>query len=454
MNISKDHIIQYLNGELPHHEQHEIEKMMLDDAFLSDAIDGLREIDDPEKLIESVKELEGFIEDNYGKVRKIIPLYRNPLAIAAVITFIFISISVVFFVPDYREKALSFLIPKEKNESLVPELQDTSSYSRSEVAEVQKESVDSALIPMESMEDATPDIAQELTPESDDISQIAEPAETTQLLAAEDVITDDEIEEGETAARSILSTDTIPDLLFEEDLVDNTEQLAETKDFEPQAATELGAPAAKKSVAMETSGQAMIGGNAISGVITSATTSRPLSGVNILLPGTSRGTIADGTGSYFMNVDLDESQIELLTIGYQSVIIDVSEPGIHNARMQVDESRTSEFMIIGNEGDKRLNEPDQFAWPASGRSAYNRYMVDNINYPTSASENAVVGQVILEFSVLSNGNISNVQVINSLGFGCDEEAKRLILEGPAWNPAIKNGTVITEQIRIAIRFGP
>ena len=68
MNITKDHIIQYLNDELPHHEQYEIEKLMLDDPFLSDAIEGLKEIEDSEKLNEALKELEDFIESSYGKV--------------------------------------------------------------------------------------------------------------------------------------------------------------------------------------------------------------------------------------------------------------------------------------------------------------------------------------------------------------------------------------------------
>ncbi|NNF20465.1 MAG: energy transducer TonB, partial [Saprospiraceae bacterium] len=60
----------------------------------------------------------------------------------------------------------------------------------------------------------------------------------------------------------------------------------------------------------------------------------------------------------------------------------------------------------------------------------------------------------VEFNVGIDGTISNLEISSSLGYGCDEEAIRLIQEGPGWRPAIRNGSFVTERVRVAVRFNP
>lgn len=60
----------------------------------------------------------------------------------------------------------------------------------------------------------------------------------------------------------------------------------------------------------------------------------------------------------------------------------------------------------------------------------NSYLV----YPARAKRYKIEGSVAVEFVVEKSGCISRKQIIGSLGFGCDEEALRLIGMMPLWLP--------------------
>ncbi len=68
-------------------------------------------------------------------------------------------------------------------------------------------------------------------------------------------------------------------------------------------------------------------------------------------------------------------------------------------------------------------------------AGWNEYINDNLKYPEAAMNELKEGTVVLKFRVTSNGTITNIQVIQSVGLGCDEEAIRLLKEGPAWIPS-------------------
>ena len=73
-----------------------------------------------------------------------------------------------------------------------------------------------------------------------------------------------------------------------------------------------------------------------------------------------------------------------------------------------------------------------------GRKELVKYIKQNLIYPEEAKEKKVEGQVIVNFVVESNGTLSNIKVVSSLGSGCDEEAIRLINNMPAWTSGTKS----------------
>lgn len=69
------------------------------------------------------------------------------------------------------------------------------------------------------------------------------------------------------------------------------------------------------------------------------------------------------------------------------------------------------------------------------------YIASNLKFPDAAKEREIQGTVRLSFVVETNGSVSNIVILNSVGGGCDNEAVRLIQE-THWIPAEKNGKYV------------
>jgi periplasmic protein TonB len=77
-------------------------------------------------------------------------------------------------------------------------------------------------------------------------------------------------------------------------------------------------------------------------------------------------------------------------------------------------------------------------FPGGTREMY-KYLRENIKYPSAAQRANVSGKVFVKFVVERDGSIGNVDVMKGIGFGCDEEAIRVIKSMPKWNPGKQNG---------------
>jgi len=74
------------------------------------------------------------------------------------------------------------------------------------------------------------------------------------------------------------------------------------------------------------------------------------------------------------------------------------------------------------------------ASPVVGREAYQNYLRDSLRYPDAARAIGLRGEVALTFEIDQKGRPVRIQVLDSLGYGAEAEAKRLLREGPAWAP--------------------
>jgi protein TonB len=61
-----------------------------------------------------------------------------------------------------------------------------------------------------------------------------------------------------------------------------------------------------------------------------------------------------------------------------------------------------------------------------GNDAFKKFIKDNLKYPKLAFEKEIEGTVLLRYAIDYKGKVSDVKVIKSLGYGCDEEAIRII----------------------------
>jgi hypothetical protein len=74
----------------------------------------------------------------------------------------------------------------------------------------------------------------------------------------------------------------------------------------------------------------------------------------------------------------------------------------------------------------KAEEVPAYSEPAGGWDAFQEYCRSNARLTDLARNNNVSGTVRLQFSITTNGDPINFLTIKSLGYGCDEEAIRLV----------------------------
>ena len=88
-----------------------------------------------------------------------------------------------------------------------------------------------------------------------------------------------------------------------------------------------------------------------------------------------------------------------------------------------------------------------------GVSALEQYIKDNLQYPELARDYGIEGKVFVQFTVETDGSISNVSLLRDIGAGCGEEAVRLVKSMPRWIPAKdNNGKLIRTEYNLPIIF--
>lgn len=76
-----------------------------------------------------------------------------------------------------------------------------------------------------------------------------------------------------------------------------------------------------------------------------------------------------------------------------------------------------------------VEEPPVFP---DGIAAMNNWLKTNLHMPEDAARSFVSGVVRVSFVVNTDGSLGDIQILKGLGFGCDEEAMRLIKAMPRW----------------------
>ena len=88
-----------------------------------------------------------------------------------------------------------------------------------------------------------------------------------------------------------------------------------------------------------------------------------------------------------------------------------------------------------------------------GRQALENYLMATVRYPSEAKKAGVKGRVFTSFIVEPDGQITHVQLLRGLGYGCDEEAIRLVQNMPCWKPGGQSGRPLRVKYNLPILFG-
>jgi len=81
-----------------------------------------------------------------------------------------------------------------------------------------------------------------------------------------------------------------------------------------------------------------------------------------------------------------------------------------------------------------------------------RFIGDHISYPLAARETGIQGTVYVNFIIEKDGSVSQVKVLRGIGYGCDEEAMRVISLMPRWSPGMQRTIPVRVSFNMPILF--
>lgn len=87
-----------------------------------------------------------------------------------------------------------------------------------------------------------------------------------------------------------------------------------------------------------------------------------------------------------------------------------------------------------------------------GVQAMAAFLQKNLKYPAPAARAGVQGKVFVQFTVGSDGKIEDVTALKGIGFGCDEEAVRVVKLMQNWAPGRQAGNPVRVKFTLPIAF--
>lgn len=118
----------------------------------------------------------------------------------------------------------------------------------------------------------------------------------------------------------------------------------------------------------------------------------------------------------------------------------------------IKEVAIKEVVIEEEKADQIFDVVETQPNPPGGMAGWNKYLSDNLKYPTQARRMGVEGTVIVVFVINTDGSIQDVEVLRGIGGGCDEEAVKIVKAAPKWDPGKQRGKPVRTRMRLPIRF--
>jgi TonB family protein len=97
---------------------------------------------------------------------------------------------------------------------------------------------------------------------------------------------------------------------------------------------------------------------------------------------------------------------------------------------------------------EKVSKPPVYIY---GKDSLLRYVASELEYPQEAKSKNLEGTVVLSFVVEPNGFISNIEIKNPVGGGCNEEAIRVIGQ-TKWYPAQKDNVLVRSKMSYSLVF--
>jgi TonB family protein len=174
----------------------------------------------------------------------------------------------------------------------------------------------------------------------------------------------------------------------------------------------------------------------------------PLPFANITNTKDNVGTYTDVKGNFTLISRDSILDVQVRSVGFENNTVRLKNNAVSNNVVLQDDKTTSAKVLSFQKPDTDYSRGNNVQFgelePADGWNNYNTYLANNINVPEDLKRKpAETGKVELSFDVNQEGEPVNIKVERSLCQKCDEEAIRLIKQGPKWKKKNKKAKRIT-----------
>ncbi|OIN57700.1 M56 family metallopeptidase [Arsenicibacter rosenii] len=195
---------------------------------------------------------------------------------------------------------------------------------------------------------------------------------------------------------------------------------------------------------------------------------KALANVSVVLKGTTTGTTTDSEGLFELKNVPDNGVLVFSYVGLGTTEVEVKGRKLVNIQLAPSRQKLEEVVVVGyaskpaattatspattpknNEVFTVVEEAPAFP---GGIGALGQYLAKNIRYPAEAHNKGVQGEVLIRFIVSETGSVRQPQIQRGIGSGCDEEALRVVLGMPRWNPGKQNGNPVEVEYVLPIKF--
>ena len=445
-HLTAEQIQQYLEGKLAPAQMHTIEKHTLDCPFCADALEGYESTGTR------------FVPEILLPKEKASPVWSaDSRRIAAVVLLLIVAGGIYFMV---NQISLPDKPVATTNEKEVPEESQTLPENEYKTPSENKEKEEVTIQPPVSAQAPPPAIAADNKPTKADASEIA-------YVLDEEVTAEEADSEEKDESVAIAVAPQVMDKQAPEEIAEEEPETAREDGYVSNALSgrvagvQLSPERKKESTSapirirgMSSLSKSVAAGRVIKGKVTSAEDGEPLPGVAIQVDGTGKGTTTNIDGEYEITVPETRNALTYRFYGFEDYKFTLSDTStVVMARLEEDSESLDEVVVTAyGFSQEDAEETFELAKPVNGKQAYKEYLEQNIRYPNEALDNSVEGTVRLKVTISPNGAYKEILVKKSLGYGLDEEAIRLVKEGPAWLPARKNDSPVEDTVVIKVKF--
>ena len=428
-NISPETIKAYLAGTLSHAQTHEFEKAMLDDAVLSDMVDGY-ELSEEKKI--DLTKINNSLSDSLQKIitrkeTEIYPLWKRvPVYIRAASILLFLGVGGYLLLNNNDDKSVEKLasIPTSKEEK---------------IADVK--TIPTVENPIAAKDNIKVEMDKIKTKERGVIVKKSKSKVSLDFInSSADVVVIERKRDKEVEPKIVIETE--PAVAFESAPAPIQQA--------PKSAAPSGVMKSEDEInSRRKSVENQVITKTISGTVLDEDSKEPVSNVSLFSNDKSIGKTNE-KGQFKLENSLLGNKINLVAPNFEDTEIKIN----YNASEPLFIRPKAELIFIDLKRNKtwKYNPSEHSAQPTISPDDYLEYLQKNLKKPKQAIDNQIIGNVTVEFKVNKEGKLSDFKIVKSLGYGCDEEAIRVIKEGPLWMPKINGGEPRRQRVRQEVNF--